>query len=99
MPPNSRKRRPRNQAVEVNGPAIAAIRNLMELTQGAVAKEVGITDAYLCQLENGQRTHLGSANLGRLARALCLRDKRAIMARPNDAVSMPTDDEPNGAAA
>lgn len=69
--------------VEVNGPAIREIRTRLYLRQADLAREVGISGAYLSQLEHGHRTRVAGETFEALCSALRLTDRRAILAAPH----------------
>lgn len=67
---------------KVHGWGIRAIREALGASQADVAAEAGISGPFLSQIESGARDSVSDGTFGGLARALRVRDKRALMATP-----------------
>lgn len=82
-------------AVEVNGPAIRALRQALRVEIADLATEIGVSRAYLCKVELGHSRRMSVGTLGKLEDSLRVTDRRALVARPYD---YPVPDEKAGAA-
>ncbi|MBV9291079.1 MAG: helix-turn-helix transcriptional regulator [Frankiales bacterium] len=74
-------------SVEVNGPAIRALRIALRVPIEQVAREVGVSRAYLCKIELGHSRKVSVETLGRLEEALGVTDRRALLASPYPAAT------------
>lgn len=70
-------------AIEVNGAAIREIRTALRVPIEQLADEIGVTRAYLCKVELGHSKRMSLGKLDALERALGVKDRRALVARPD----------------
>lgn len=70
-------------AIAVNGPAIREKRMDLRIGVEDLAKEVGISRAYLAKIELGHSKKVSVEVLDKLERALMVRDRRAFLADPH----------------
>lgn len=74
----------RTDSVAVNAAALRHIRRLTGVGVVALAREAGVSPAYLSNLEAGRKRAASPAVFRALCNALRIEDVRALMATPGD---------------
>jgi transcriptional regulator with XRE-family HTH domain len=68
-------------SVQINGPALRAIRELSGVSCSALARVVGADVSFLARVERGEKRGIGRETFERVVMALRI-DPRAILANP-----------------
>lgn len=68
--------------IEVNGPAIRAMRILAGIGVMDMARAVGVQRPYIAKIELGHSRRVSPQTFNALVAALGIQDRRAIMAHP-----------------
>ncbi len=72
-------------SVPINGPAVRHLRTFTGLTVTGLAREVGVSPAYISRIESCKARGVSPAVFAALRTALAVTDARVIMADPHGA--------------
>lgn len=76
-------------SVQINGPALRVIRQLVGVSCSVLAREVGTDVSFLARVERGEKRGVRPETFERLVAVLGV-DRRALMAHPYAGVSAVT---------
>jgi transcriptional regulator with XRE-family HTH domain len=83
-------------SIAINGAALREIRIRTGVAAVKLAKQLGISKAYMSQLEHGRRDRVSPELFVALCKALNIEDQRALRAAP---ASSDDDEDADGSAA